>query len=459
MDKIWLIAQREYLTRVRKKSFLIMTLIAPLIMAGFIIVPLMLSQVSESKKVVAVADAGNIFAGELPNDPDNEIRYVAAASTNLETAKAAFRKSKNAALLYIPRYDVNNPVGFQIFARENLSLPMQVNMERMLNRKIEAARMRQAGLDKEVLDKIKADVDLQTVNLSDSGETASSTGITTMIAYVAAFLIYFFIFLYGVQIMRGVIEEKTNRIVEVMISSVKPFQLMMGKVMGIAAVGLTQLLLWIVLSTAVTTGLASVFGAEKVVAARTGQLNQATVDTDNSAAASAAVAPADAPAPKKLSGAAKFQQEFSKGLDGLNIPLILASFLFYFLGGYLFYGALFGAIGSAVDNETDSQQFMMPITMPLILTIVIAQSVIIRDPNGSVAFWMSMIPFTSPIAMMMRIPFGAVPVWQLLLSMGLLIAGFVFTIWLAGRIYRVGILMYGKKVNYRELSRWMFYKG
>ncbi|TGE25597.1 ABC transporter permease [Hymenobacter aquaticus] len=459
MDKIWLIIQREYLTRVRKKSFLVMTLLAPLIMAGFIVVPIMLAQISENKKVVAVADAGNIFAGELPNDPDSDIRYVPAASTDLATAKAAFRKSKQAALLYIPRYDVNNPTGFRIFARDNLSMPMQIAMERMLNRKIEAARMRQAGLDKDVLDKIKADVDLQTVNLSENGEKASSTGVTTGVAYAAAFLIYMFIFIYGVQIMRGVIEEKTNRIVEVVISSVKPFQLMMGKVMGIAAVGLTQLLLWIVLSTAVTSGLAGVFGAEKVVAARTGQLSApATVDAAG-AAGPAQVGTAATPTKKKESAAARFQQSFSAGLASLNLPLILGSFLFYFLGGYLFYGALFGAIGSAVDNETDTQQFMLPITMPLILTIIIAQSVIIRDPNGTVAFWMSMIPFTSPIAMMMRIPFGAVPGWQLLLSMSLLIAGFVFTIWLAGRIYRVGILMYGKKVNYRELSRWMFYKG
>ncbi|MBX0292109.1 ABC transporter permease [Hymenobacter sp. HSC-4F20] len=462
MEKIILIFQREYLTRVRKKSFVIMTLLAPLLMAAFIVVPVMLSQISSNQKVVAVADEGNIFAGELPTDPSNDLRYEAVPA-QLDAAKAAFKKGKYAALLYIPRYDMAEPKGFRIFSKENLSLNTQISLERLINRQIEAARMRQAGLDKATLDKIKADVDLETINLSDDGEKTSSTGVTTGIAYLCAFLIYMFIFIYGVQIMRGVIEEKTNRIVEVVISSVKPFQLMMGKVLGIAAVGLTQLLLWVILSTAVTTGLASVFGAEKVVAARTGQLQQATAPQAGTVAAGTSTPAASTvtatTAKEKENPAVKIQQSFVAGLASINLPLIIGAFLFYFLGGYLFYGALFGAIGSAVDNETDTQQFMLPVTMPLILTFVIAQSVIIRDPNGTVATWMSMIPFTSPIAMMMRLPFGGVPGWQLLLSMALLILGFLLTIWVAARIYRVGILMYGKKVTYGELSKWMFYKA
>jgi ABC-2 type transport system permease protein len=235
--------------------------------------------------------------------------------------------------------------------------------------------------------------------------------------------------------MRGVIEEKTNRIVEVIISSVKPFQLMMGKILGIAAVGLTQFLLWAILSGLTTTAVTAAFRDE--------------LQTQQQAATLGQESPATARG-----------QEISQALqalDNLNVPLILGCFIFYFLGGYLLYGALFGAVGAAVDNETDTQQFMLPITIPLILSFVVAQTVIIRNPDGPVAFWMSMIPLTSPIAMMLRIPFG-VPAWELLLSMVLLVAGFIFTTWIAARIYRVGILMYGKKVNYKELSKWLFYK-
>ncbi|MGV3589842.1 MAG: ABC transporter permease, partial [Adhaeribacter sp.] len=251
--------------------------------------------------------------------------------------------------------------------------------------------------------------------------------------------------IYGVQIMRGVIEEKTNRIVEVIISSVKPFQLMMGKIMGIAAVGLTQFLLWIILSTVVTTAVTASFKDELV---------EAQSQTQSQSVAEAGL---ENPAAVKPSGGSQFLRSLDVIKESLNLPLILGCFVFYFLGGYLLYGALFGAVGAAVDNETDTQQFMLPITIPLIMTFVVAQTVIIRNPDGAVAFWMSIIPFTSPIAMMLRIPFG-VPLPELLLSMGLLVLGFVFTTWIAARIYRVGILMYGKKVNYRELSKWLFYK-
>ncbi|MGY2133388.1 ABC transporter permease [Hymenobacter sp. HD11105] len=446
MDKIWLIVQREYLTRVRKKSFLIMTFVGPLLMSALFVIPAALTQMgSDEKKIVTVADAGGLFAGQLPQNEKSELRYV-HAPTDLETAKAEFKKSKNSALLYIPPFDLANPTGIKLFGRENLSLTLQLNIERMVNRQVEAARLRKSGIDQQVLDNLKADVDVATVNLSSEGEKSSNSMVTSGVAYFMAFLIYLFIFLYGVQIMRGVIEEKTSRIVEVIMSSVKPFQLMMGKVIGIAGVGLTQLLLWVALSSIVITGVSASMGLDTVATSRTQQMQ--------TAAQSAGATPVETE--KKTTAVL---QTVSDGFANLNLPLIIGSFLFYFLGGYLLYGALFGAIGAAVDNETDTQQFMLPITMPLILTFIVAQSVMIRDPNGPVAFWMSMIPFTSPIAMVIRIPFGGVTTGQLLLSMGLLILGFIGTIWVAARIYRVGILLYGKKVNYRELSRWMFYKG
>jgi ABC-2 type transport system permease protein len=280
--------------------------------------------------------------------------------------------------------------------------------------------------------------------------------VTTGIASVLAILIYFFIFLYGVQIMRGVGEEKSSRVMEVMLSSVKPFDLMMGKIVGIAAVGLTQFLLWGLLSWGASAVVVPLVMQDEIAKAKT-EVAATSPNASPATVADQAAASAEQMNPAKranvISGA--FEQA-----GKLNIPIwtIVFGFIAYFLGGYLLYGALFGAVGAAVDDQTDTQQFMFPITMPLILSYVLGFSVILRNPDGPVAFWMSMIPFTSPVAMVIRLPFG-VPAWQLALSIALLIVGFVGTVWVASRIYRVGILMYGKKVTYRELSKWMFYKG
>ena len=444
MSKIWLIAQREYLTRVRKKSFIIMSLIGPLLTVALFAVPLLIAKLSDNGKVVAVADAGGLFTERLP-EPKDDISFT-RVSPELGAAKAEFKKAKYDALLYIPKLDISNPAGFQVFSRKGLSLTLEKDINRAVNKAIENQRLQKAGIDRAVLDNMKVDVDLQTVSMSDDGEKSSSTGISTGVAYFAGFLIYIFIFIYGVQIMRGVMEEKTNRIVEVVISSVKPFELMMGKVTGIAAVAFTQLMLWITLSMGISSAMAGSVSPDKIAEDRVARTTAiARVDTAQDKAA------------KKENPVAEIRQALQNA--DLNVPLLVGCFLFYFLGGYLFYGALFGAIGSAVDSETDTQQFMMPVTMPLVLTFVVSQAILTTNPNGQVAFWMSIIPFTSPIAMMMRLPFGGVPMWQLGLSMLLLIAGFVGAIWVAGRIYRVGILMYGKKVTYGELSKWLFYKG
>ncbi|GAA4018422.1 ABC transporter permease [Hymenobacter fastidiosus] len=445
MDKIFLIFQREYLTRVRKKSFVIMSLIGPLLTVALFAVPVLIARMSDTDKTVAVADAGNLFGGRMPEAKD-DIRFV-PTTADLAQAKRAFRESKHDALLYVPRQDLANPGGFQVFSRKGLGVSLESDIRRTVNLQIENQRLTASGIDRATLDKLKASVDLETVSLSDEGEKSSSTGVSTGVAYLCGFLIYMFIFIYGVQVMRGVMEEKTSRIVEVVISSVKPFQLMMGKVLGIAAVGFTQLALWVLLSVGISSVMAGSVSPDKMVEARVNRTT-AMVRTDTAQ---------DKAAKKDGNVAAKITTALRNA--DLNVPLIVGCFLFYFLGGYLFYGALFGAIGAAADNETDTQQFMLPVTMPLVLTFVVSQAVLTTNPNGSVAVWMSMIPFTSPIAMMMRLPFGGVPTWQLLVSMGMLILGFLGTIWLAGRIYRVGILMYGKKVNYRELSRWMFYKG
>lgn len=433
MHKIWLIIQREYLVRVRKKSFIIMTLLGPILLASIMVVPIWLATVSDNTtNTVEVLDESGLFQNTFKSD--KETRYI-SVSGSLEAHKAAFLQTDYMALLYIPKLDMNKPEGIRLYSKSNLGISKQMHLENLLKKEMEAIKFKQSGIDRDVLDKMKTNVSISTTNLTDSGEQDNNALVTTAAGYIGAFLIYMFIFIYGVQIMRGVIEEKTSRIVEIIISSVKPFQLMAGKIIGIAAVGLTQFLLWIILSTAVTAVVSSQFEVDRFSDARIAETLKTSKD------------------PAK----AKEMHSMVSALDNLNIPLLLASFVFYFLGGYLLYGALFGAVGAAVDNETDTQQFMLPITIPLILSFVVAQTVIIKNPDGPVAFWMSIIPFTSPIAMMLRLPFG-VPGWQLLLSMVLLVLGFAGTTWIAARIYRVGILLYGKKPTYRELSKWLFYK-
>ncbi|PSR52078.1 ABC transporter permease [Adhaeribacter arboris] len=431
MHKIWLIIQREYLVRVRKKSFIIMTLLGPLLLASIMVVPIWLASVSDATDTIEVLDESGLFVNAFKDN--GETKYI-PVSGSLETQKAAFLQTEYTALLYIPKLDLSKPEGIRLYSKTNLGITKQLQLENILKKEIETIKFKQSGIDREVLDKMKTNVSINTTNLTDSGEQNNNAMVTTAAGYVGAFLIYMFIFIYGVQIMRGVIEEKTNRIVEVIISSVKPFQLMAGKIIGIAAVGLTQFLLWIILSSVVTTVVSSRFEIDRFSDARITETLKASKDP----------------------GKAKEMHNVVSALDNLNLPLLLSCFIFYFLGGYLLYGALFGAVGSAVDNETDTQQFMLPITIPLVLSFIVAQTVIIKNPDGPVAFWMSMIPFTSPIAMMLRLPFG-VPTWQILLSMLFLVLGFIFTTWIASRIYRVGILLYGKKPTYRELSKWLFY--
>ncbi|WP_161890265.1 ABC transporter permease [Pontibacter russatus] len=450
MSKIWLIIQREYLTRVRKKSFIIMTLLTPVLLAAFMILPGLLITMSGETETVMVLDESGLFEGKLEDQKD--LKFIPLAGS-LELAKTVYQETDNTALLYIPKLSIDNPEGITIYGKKNTSLQTQVRLENVLEKEIENQRFLASGLDRATLDEIEADINLETISLSDEGEKDNNAIVTSIAGVAGAVIIYFFIFLYGVQIMRGVIEEKTSRIVEVMISSVKPFQLMMGKIIGIAAVGLTQFLLWIVLSFIAVTAVSAAFGVdaapspvEQFAAGQAAAQGEAATEEDGTTV--------NNPADNEM---ANTITDVKESFANLPIALIFGCFLFYFLGGYLLYGSLFGAIGAAVDNETDTQQFMMPITIPLIISFIMSYSVVLKNPDGPVAFWMSIIPFTSPIVMMVRVPFG-VPAWELLLSMALLVAGFIFTTWIASRIYRVGILMYGKKINYKELSKWLFYR-
>ena len=459
-SKFFLIAQREYLTRVRKRAFIVLTLAVPLLLAGFgVFIAKITSSDNDSTDVVEVRDDSGLgVADHLVSTP--QLRFVPTTAA-LADAKKDFQKAKHDGLIYLPaRLDVEKPVGVQFFAKGNISLKKQAAVEGALNKAFSELKMQQSGLTQEKLDRLRSKVELQAISLDESGKEADSNALATSgIAYALALAIYMFIFIYGVQIMRGVGEEKSSRIMEVMLSSVKPFDLMMGKIVGIAAVGLTQFLLWGLLS----------YGAGSVLIP---MLTKGDKPKTEMAAKTTAPSTTSADAPQSASGrmdqalsgsTAKMNPATRAGgmfavLGNLPIGTILFGFIIYFLGGYLLYGALFGAVGAAVDDQTDTQQFMFPITMPLVLSYIVGVSVILRDPDGTVAFWMSMIPFTSPIAMVIRLPFG-VPMWQLALSIFLLVLGFLGTVWLGARIYRVGVLMYGKKVTYKELGKWMFYKG
>lgn len=461
-SKFLLIAQREYLSRVRKRAFVVLTLAVPLLIAGFGLFIGKIVQSDETTEIVDVRDDSGLgIGGRLVSTPQLQFRSVEAA---LADAKKGFQQQKHAGLLYLPAHlDVQDPQGIQFFGKGNISLSKESRVKAALTDAFAELKMQKSGLNQTQLDQLRAKVPLNAVSVDETGqEKDSNSGVTTGLATALAVSIYFFIFLYGVQIMRGVGEEKSSRIMEVMLSSVKPFDLMMGKIVGIAAVGLTQFLLWGLLSYGATTVVLPLLmdrAQPAKTAAATPVRPATTAGTSPTAPAAAGTSPlADNAATQAAQLNPMKRFSFFATLAGLPLGTIFFGFIVYFLGGYLLYGALFGAVGAAVDDQTDTQQFMFPITMPLILSYIVGFAVILRNPDGPVAFWMSMIPFTSPIAMVIRLPFG-VPAWQLALSIFLLMLGFIGTVWVAARIYRVGVLMYGKKVTYKELGKWMFYKG
>lgn len=470
MNKILLIIQREYLSRVQKKSFIVMTIVGPILMAALFIVPVILSQISDETKKVMILDETGWFSDKFENSDQFEFQSV---FTNLENAKKSLAEQEGYALLYIPKTTAVVPSSAMIYSKKQVSVNLKGYISNVMTKEVEQQKLsaeilkeisknNPSALNKsgdsitpesirsgEIFKNIKSEISLTSIQIQDEGKEQKSYAEASMgVGMFAGILIYFFIFLFGAQVMRGVIEEKVSRIVEVIVSSVKPFQLMMGKIVGIALVGLTQFMLWIVLTIAIVSGFQAFMPdtfkkTDSTETFAAGKTLPGGMDKD------AVIAMEDAP-----EGA---MGEILEALSTINYPLMISLFIFYFIGGYLLYGAMFAAIGAAVDNETDTQQFMMPITIPLILSIVMAQFVI-NNPEGPIAFWMSIIPFTSPIIMMVRIPFG-VPVAEVWLSIFLLTVTFVAAVWLAGRIYRTGILMYGKKVSYGELWKWLFYKG
>jgi ABC-2 type transport system permease protein len=439
MGKIGIIIQREYLTRVRNKTFLLSTFLLPLVMILFFAGSTYFAVQSVETQKVAVAKDDGFFSKYMFSDTG---RVVFDFAPDVDSNN--YMKKGYDAVLYPPSDEEGKK--YRLISRKQAGLGTKRYVERQLNKAIEGRMLEARGIDRAVIDSINRASEASAVlenRVSDQEGPAKQTNaaIAYGIGFGSGMLIYITMFIFGSMVMRGVAEEKVNRIAEVIVSSCKPFELMLGKIIGIAGVGLTQFLLWIVLIFALSQSLTLFIPAE--VMEQAGRMQAGAGGQEANAAL-------------------KILQARDTLVSNVNWPLVIGCFLFYFLGGYLFYASLFAAIGSVINEDPqEAQALMLPISMPIIFAIIILGS-ILDNPGSPLAVWTSMIPFTSPIVMMARIAFGvpeAVPVWQLLLSMALLVLGFLFTVWFAGKVYRVGILLYGKKVTWKEMARWAFRKA
>ncbi|MBP6611250.1 MAG: ABC transporter permease, partial [Paludibacter sp.] len=391
-------------------------------------------------KNIVVVDKSGLYKDVLKN---NESYSFVFSNAPVDSLKAANDKeSEFAALLFISKDLSKDSTAAVMYSEKQVNLELKTYVSGLLNKYIEEQKLAAYNIPnlKEMVEKSNTNIELKTIKWSEDGdEKEASAELALAIGMITAFIIYMFIVIYGAQVMSGVVQEKTNRIVEVMISSVKPFELMMGKIIGIALVGLTQFMMWVLLTSAILFGLSTTFvkdmDAEQLQKMQ--QLSQQGMQGMPSGEVQAKVA------------------DFMTAVNGMDFVQIIVLFVIYFLGGYLLYASLFAAVGSAVDNETDTQQFSLPIMLPIIFAIY-AGVFSAENPDGPLAFWCSMIPFTSPIVMMVRLPFD-VPFWQIALSISILVLSFVGTTWLAGKIYRTGILMYGKKTTWKEMWKWLKY--
>jgi ABC-2 type transport system permease protein len=443
MHKIWLIIQREYTTRVSNKRFLLVTFLMPLLMMGLIFGSAYLSTTGTEHRKIAVIDPNGFIKSSLKNT--NQIDFV--FPEKIDTTN--YSQNGYTDILILPKFEKASKTDYILRSKKSMGLMLQNSISEKINSAIEDQMLKDAGIQQNTLDSIhKASQFAELKAYEDKGKQSkeSNAGLAMGIGYASGFLIYLTLFIYGTMVMRGVMEEKTNRIAEVIISSVKPFELMLGKIIGIGAVGLTQFILWIVLITALTSVGMGLLPADL-------QHQVTSLQQNNGQMGAAGMVQA--------SESAMRIYNMQHTIATANWPLILSCFAFYFLGGYLFYSALFAAVGSVVNEDPqDAQSLVFPITMPIIFSYIIT-NMVTQNPNTPLAFWASMIPLSSPMVMMARVAYGvpsAVSYWELALSMSLLIAGFLFTTWLSGKIYRTGILMYGKKVNWKTMIKWAFTK-
>ncbi len=438
MNKILLIIQREYITRVLKKSFWISSLLAPVLITAIYAIPIWLAMKDKEVKRVEILDLSGLW--KKSDLVDKEVVFVFTTGKE-QDLKMLFASKGYDAFVSIPNDVLTNPKGVHIYTAKNIGMSLKESVEKLLQNKVRHELLLKAGISPQIYESTQVDIDSKTITVSTDGqETRSSSGGAMILAGIMGLVLYVTLLLYGSQVMNGVIEEKSSRIIEVIISSVKPYQLLLGKIIGVGLVGLTQFLLWIVLTIGLTQVTSKLYG-EKVKNNLT-QIKQIDSGKQGSLISK--------------SEEESTMSEVTKVLESTNIPMVIAAFLFYFFVGYMLYSSLFAAIGSAVESATEAQQFTFIVMIPIILSFLMAQYTM-QDPDSNIAFWASMIPFTSPINMMVRLPYG-VPTWELILSMVLLVLGFLGCSWVSARIYRVGILMYGKKVTWKELGKWLFYK-
>jgi ABC-2 type transport system permease protein len=459
MTKTGLIIAREYRTRVRKKSFILMTFLGPVLFAALMILPGILTNMEDSDKSVIAVVEYDSYGRPVPDSlqffrdviPDKEnMKFVYLNNTRLQDLLKTYDANTYDGILFLGQEIISagRETGVDFYYRKPPSLGMELHISKSLEKHIFDNKLIVNKIPAEAIESFETKVNLKRIdwkNWQTGGEDA--TDIKRLLGYICGFLIYLFVFMFGAQVMRGVLEEKTSRVIEVIISSVKPFQLMLGKIIGIGLTGLTQFLAWIILTFAIAGITQQVLmpGTVKEVSEQAAPGNVMDAGTGT------------AQSPENPQEETAISDVFRQ-LRQVNFVLVIGAFIFYFIGGFVLYGSLFAAIGAASDNETDTQQFMFPISIPLIIGLMVMINTFL-NPSGKLAVWFSIIPFTSPIVMMARIPFGIPPAGQILTSVILLVLTFLFTTWLAAKIYRTGILMYGKKISYREMWRWIRYKN
>ena len=436
MNHLPLIIKREYLTKVRNKSFILMTFLSPLIMIGLFFFVGYLSNVNnDTVRTIYVLDETS-FLSETLKTNDQTI-YTHLSDLDVETAKTLANQEEAYGLLYIPNSSLETVSdAIKFYSEESPSLSVISSLESKIENKLSELKLQNDGVDLALIKASKTSVEINQETFEGVKTSKVGSIIKLIFGGAAGYLLFMFIIIYGNMIMRSVIEEKTSRIIEVIISSVKPIQLMLGKIIGTSLAGITQFAIWLLLGAVMFVAASAIFGVDmsQTQTPQQEMVNQALSNPESTD---------------------KFQMMVGE-ISALPLGNLVVAFILFFIGGYLLYSSLYAAIGAAVDNETDTQQFMLPVLMPLILAVYVGVFTVIEDPHGTVSTVFSFIPFTSPVVMLMRIPFG-VPLWQQLVSLLILIATFIFTVWFAAKIYRVGILMYGKKPTYKELFKWLKY--
>ncbi|WP_406684507.1 ABC transporter permease [Seonamhaeicola sp. MEBiC1930] len=437
MNHLPLIIKREYLTKVKNKSFIIMTILSPIIMIALIAVVAYLSNLnSEKVRTISVLDESGLVKTIFQST--DKINYDIIENVSLDVAKELVDGTSNYGLLHVEKFKDLDSISQHIkfYSSESPSLTIISDLERKLERELSNLKMKEADIDISKIEDSKVYINIGQENFSGEESSKVDSIIKLIFGCAAGYLLFMFIIIYGNMIMRSVIEEKTSRVIEVIISSVKPVQLMLGKIIGTSLAGITQFVIWVIFGGLLMTIVSLVLGISLMDSSMPQQELMEMASQSE--------------------GVEFYFESFKQALSNMPLMNLIAAFIFFFIGGYLLYSSLYAAIGAAVDNETDTQQFILPILMPLILAVYIGIFTVIEEPHGTISTVFSYIPLTSPVVMLMRIPFG-VPIWQQVLSLLILLGTFMFTVWFAAKIYRVGILMYGKKPSYKELIKWIKY--